>query len=150
MKIEVTQEIAAPPERVWALVSDVTRMGEWSPETIRAVWLDGASAAVAGARFKGTNKLKVARWSTTCTVTEAEPGRSFAFRVGKGPTTWGYHLVATATGCEVTETAEIPDDIGLAEKVLFRLGGVQDRTADLRAAMGRTLERIKAAAEAAP
>jgi uncharacterized protein YndB with AHSA1/START domain len=25
-------DIAAPPERVFGLITDVTRMGEWSPE----------------------------------------------------------------------------------------------------------------------
>ena len=52
----VSIEVAAPPERVYELVSDITRMGEWSPETVKGVWIDGASTPVVGARFKGSNK----------------------------------------------------------------------------------------------
>ena len=35
---EVSVHVAAPPEVVWATVSDVTRMGEWSPEATGATW----------------------------------------------------------------------------------------------------------------
>jgi hypothetical protein len=41
-------EIAAPPEVVYDLLADITRMGEWSPECYRCVWLDGATAAQVG------------------------------------------------------------------------------------------------------
>jgi hypothetical protein len=39
-------DIAAPPERVWALVTDIGRMGEWSPHTVVAQWVDVAGIAV--------------------------------------------------------------------------------------------------------
>ena len=42
MHDSVTVRMAAPPEKVWALVSDVTRIGRYSPETFEAQWLDGA------------------------------------------------------------------------------------------------------------
>ena len=44
-------DIAAPPEAVWDLISDVTRMGDWSPECYRCTWLDGGTGPRAGARF---------------------------------------------------------------------------------------------------
>src|SRR5207245_10630958 len=72
-------QIAAAPEDVYDLITDVTRMGEWSPECYRCTWLDGAGAAVPGARFRGHNKLGRYRWQTTAVITAAEDGRLFAF-----------------------------------------------------------------------
>jgi uncharacterized protein YndB with AHSA1/START domain len=52
---QVSVEIAAPPDAVYDLIADVTRMGEWSPECVRCRWLDGAQEARPGARFRGTS-----------------------------------------------------------------------------------------------
>ncbi|HUS61262.1 MAG TPA: SRPBCC family protein [Acidimicrobiales bacterium] len=143
--------IDASPEDVWALVSDITRMGDWSPETKSAEWVDGATSAVVGARFKGSNKRK-APWSTTCTITEAEPGRCFAFSVGKGETTWRYDLAPSPSGgTDITESFEIVKAPGAVGKALTKLGtGMpwSEREADLVKGMEHTLARIKAAAEA--
>lgn len=45
--------MAATPERIWESVSDVTKIGRYSPETFEAEWLDGATGPVVGARFRG-------------------------------------------------------------------------------------------------
>lgn len=58
-----TVRMDADPERVWDRVSDITRMGEWSPERERAEWLEGTGAAV-GACFRGYNRRGKVRWST--------------------------------------------------------------------------------------
>src|SRR5262245_18234309 len=63
-----TLDIEAAPQTVYALITDVTRMGEWSPETRRAEWVGGATGPAVGARFRGHNKLGIARWSMTPTV----------------------------------------------------------------------------------
>jgi len=68
---EVSMHMDATPEEVWALVSDVTRMGSWSPETTACRWVGGASGPSVGARFRGTNKRGPLLWQTTCTVTAA-------------------------------------------------------------------------------
>jgi hypothetical protein len=149
MRIEVTEQVVATPEAVWALVSDVSRMGEWSPETVKAVWIDGADHATVGARFKGTNRRSLARWSTRCQVIDAIPGKVFTFRVGKGPTTWSYRMSAVGEGCRVTETAHIPDEVSAGERLLYRVLGVKDRPADLRRGMQETLAKLKLVAEAA-
>ena len=50
---EVSLHIDAAPEKVWALVSDVTRIGEFSPETFEARWtprLDRARRSGRGSR----------------------------------------------------------------------------------------------------
>jgi hypothetical protein len=72
-------EIDAPPLTVYQLVSDITRMGDWSPECYRRGWLDGATGATLGARFRRHNRLGGYRWQRTAVVTAADPGREFAF-----------------------------------------------------------------------
>ena len=72
-------EIAAPPQVVYDLIADVRRMGEWSPECYRCEWLDGVSAAVLGARFRGFNRIGRFRWERTALICAAERGREFIF-----------------------------------------------------------------------
>src|SRR5271168_5603593 len=90
VKGSVLVHIAAPPGQVWDLVSDVTRIGEFSPETFEAEWLDGADGPRAGVRLRGhvrRNGVGPVYW-TTCTVLVADPEREFAFAVnGPGGTT---------------------------------------------------------------
>src|SRR4051812_23128472 len=89
-------EIGAAPEAVWGLVADVTRMGEWSPECVRAEWEDGATGPEPGAHFHGYNRAGTYEWDATCVVTDCEPGKVFAFRVPRGdddaPTTWRFEF----------------------------------------------------------
>jgi len=102
-----TRDIAAPAEQVWALVSDLPRMGEWSPENAGGRWVKGATGPALGAVFKGTNKNGLRRWSTTVTVVACEPGKVFEFAVTTGPlpvATWRYEFEDTETGCRVTES----------------------------------------------
>jgi hypothetical protein len=150
---EVTVRVDAPADRLYALVSDVTRMGEWSPETTRCVWLDGATGAEAGARFKGTNARGFVRWSTKPKVVAADPGREFGFvtgHLGRDMTKWTYSFApaGSADATDVTESWELLRDmpfyIRWTERYLMR---VDDRMADLERGMRETLERIKAVAE---
>jgi uncharacterized protein YndB with AHSA1/START domain len=148
-QVTVEREMAAPPERVWSLVSDVTRMGEWSPEASAADWLGGATGPAVGARFKGRNQRGWRRWSTKAEVVEAEPGKAFAFDVTSGPlkvARWGYRLEPTDGGCRVEERWE--DHRGSTIKVLGHLvSGVADRAAHNRAGMEATLESLAKTAE---
>lgn len=147
--VVVSREVAAPAERVWAMVSDVTRMGQWSPENVGGRWLGGASGPTPGARFRGTNRRGWRRWSTRCTVVDADPPRRFAFRVTSGGLAvaeWRYELEPTDAGCRVTET--FVDQRGVLVRTAGRLlTGVADRAAHNRAGMRQTLDAL---AEAAP
>ena len=146
---EVNTHIEAPPEIVYGLVSDVTRMGEWSPENVGAEWLDGATGPAAGARFKGKNKRK-GGWSTKCTITAANPGREFAFDVGKGETTWRYRFEPAGGGTDVIESFEIVKEPGAIGRFFTKLGtGLpwSEREADMVKGMEQTLATLKTAAE---
>lgn len=142
----------ADPDQLWAMVTDITRMGEWSPEAKGAEWLDGASGPAVGARFKGHNRRGRTKWSTTCEVIEAEPGRVFAFAVGgaaKPETVWRYRFTPTDGGVELTESFELVKRLGFFSRLVTRLTiGVRDRRADLEEGARSTLAAIKLAAEA--
>jgi hypothetical protein len=102
-----SRDIAAPADKVWGLVADLPRMGEWSPENQGGKWVKGATGPALGAVFKGNNKNGVRRWSTTVTVVACEPGKVFEFAVTSGPlavATWRYEFEATDDGCRVTES----------------------------------------------
>ena len=145
---EAAEWIAAPPEAVWALVSDVTRMGDWSPETRRAEWVRGAAGPAVGARFRGHNRRGTfQRWATTPRVKVCDPGREFTFVLGIGPlefVTWRYVFEAVDGGTRVTESFTVR---GYA---LYGLLRPRRRERQLVEGMQATLRRLKGAAEAAP
>jgi len=147
--VEVERTIAAAPEKLWGLVSDVTRMGEWSPETVGCEWVGDRKEPVAGARFKGRNQSGWRKWSTVCTVVEAAPGKSFAFDVRAGPfdiSRWEYTCEPADGGTRVTEswTERRPKVMELMSRPIM---GISDRASHNRATMEATLERLAAAAE---
>ena len=142
MQGEATVHIDVAPEKVYEMVSDVTRMGEWSPETVSCQWVDGASGPAVGAKFKGRNKAGIMRWSTTPVVTAAEPGREFAFKTND--TNWRYVFESDGSGTKVTESFEAPHYNAL----LNLIQPARKREPKMVDGMKTTLERIKAAAEA--
>ena len=148
-QVSVTQEINAPSDKVWAMVSDLTRMGEWSPENDGATWLGGAKGPTIGATFRGVNSNGRKKWNTMGTIIEAEPGHVLAFRItaaGFKVAEWRYVFETTATGCRVTETWT--DRRGAIAKTLGKpVSGVADRAAHNHGTMEKTLERLKSAAE---
>ncbi len=152
MRDSVTVHMEAPPDRVWELISDVTRIGEYSPETFEAEWLDGATGPAAGVRFRGHVKRNRIHWPvywTTCTVLTCEPEREFSFGVGsaeKPLNVWGYRLEPTDGGTDVTESFQLADTAPL--RLYWMLfGWARGRTN--REGMRTTLQRIKAQVEKA-
>jgi hypothetical protein len=139
--------IEAAPPTVYELISDITRMGDWSPECYRCDWLDGATTAVEGARFRGHNRLGKVRWHTDAIVTVADPGREFAFttlhKEGREETLWRYGLRQVGAGTEVIESYRFlwcPIANRIAELPI-------PRDKQLRRGIQETLHRIKTAAE---
>ena len=152
MTSEASIHVDAPPEAVYALVSDLPRMGEWSPECVKCEWLDGATGAAVGARFKGHNKRGARRWSTTGVVVEATPGREVAWDVtsvfGLPVARWRYVITPSpGGGSDVTESTD--DRRGRIMKILGTLAsGVSDRKTHNTEGMEETLRKVKATAEA--
>jgi hypothetical protein len=142
--------MAATPERVWELLSDVTRIGRYSPETFEAVWIDGATGPAIGARFRGHVKRngKGPTYWTMCTVSSCEPGRTFAFGVGAADKTplnvWRYDISPAGDGCDVTESFTLEPTWWL-RLYWTLLGWARGKTN--REGMRTTLERIRDDAE---
>lgn len=145
-------EIAAPPQKVYDLVTDVARMGEWSPE---ATGSRGATTKLRpGDKFWGTNKRALAVWVTRCTVVAAEPGVAFEFDVdfaNLGISRWTYVFESTELGCRVTETWIDRREgwLGVPVKAAGQLLIPGERASHNRGTMIVTLERLKQAAESA-
>ena len=149
MHDSVTVHMAAKPEAIWDLVSDVTKIGRYSPETFEAKWVEPATGPAVGAQFRGhvkRNGIGPTYW-TTCTVMACEPGKEFAFGVGNGETplnVWRYVIVPAGDGADVTESFDLAKTFGL--KLYWRLWG-WSRGKVNRNDMRTTLERIKAEVE---
>jgi uncharacterized protein YndB with AHSA1/START domain len=147
---EVSMHMDAPPEKVWALVSDVTRIGEFSPETFEARWTRGSTGPEVGASFKGhvrRNGVGPTYWSP-CQVTRCVENEVFEFAVGTDDVTvnnWGYRLEPDGSGTKVTEYFRLEPMLPLR---LYRsvLGHLRGRTNEK--GMRTTLERMKAVVEA--
>ena len=145
-RIEISRDIAASPELVYAAVSDVTRMGEWSAECYACEWHEGFDGAAVGATFDGHNRNGEHVWVTQGKVIEADPGRAFVFECSMMDfhfSTWGYRFEPIESGCRVTEWS---DDLRPESAYEFsqQMSGIDDRTARNRQTMSLTLERLAA------
>lgn len=147
--VSVSRVIAASPDRIYDLISDLPRMGEWSPENVGGRWMNGASGPVVHARFRGKNRNGWRRWTTTARVVKADRPREFVFQVtsrGFPVATWGYLLEPTPGGTRVTETWT-DDRSRFFAKVTGAAVGVRDRAEFNRTSMERTLAKLAAAVE---
>jgi uncharacterized protein YndB with AHSA1/START domain len=148
-EIEISREIAASPEAVYAAISDVTRMGEWSEECHSCEWHEGVDGPAVGATFDGHNRHGDHEWTSQGKVIEADPGRAFAFECSMMDfhySTWGYRIEPTETGCRVTEwNVDLRPESAM--ELSRQISGVEDRTARNRQTMSGTLERLAAALE---
>lgn len=148
-RIEISRDIAASPDAVYAAISDVTRMGEWSEECYGCEWHDGVTGPAVGATFDGHNRHGDNQWTTQGKVVEADPGRAFSFQCSMFDfhySTWGYRIEPTATGCRVTEwNDDLRPDSAL--ELSKKISGVDDRTERNRQTISGTLERLAAALE---
>jgi hypothetical protein len=152
---QVSVHVDGPPQVVYALVADVTRTPEFSPEILRSTWLDDAAGPVVGARFEAVNKVsRGPAWKNQPVVVAAQPGREFAFsRTEKlaGTLVWRYLLEPDGTGTRLTESYQVTQPITrLGWFIIGRLFGCHDRRAELRAGMDQTLRRIRETAERGP
>jgi Polyketide cyclase / dehydrase and lipid transport len=144
--------IEAPAERIYQLVADLPRMGDWSPECRQVEWLAGSTGPAEGATFIGHNQggpLGLMKWSRRGRVLSADPGRDFAFVTeegGRESTQWRFSLEPVDGGTRVTESYTV--------HWIPRWARIVDvptnRARELREAMRHTLEQLKGAAEGTP
>ena len=139
-------DIDAPPAKVWALISDLSRMPEWSPQT-RKMKLLGSMRV--GAKTVNVNRRGLQAWPTTSTIVAIEPERKLAFRVDLNGTEWSYELEPIDGGTRVVESRRAPNGVKKVSTVLVNamMGGVPSFEEELVDGMNQTLARIKAAAE---
>jgi hypothetical protein len=142
--IEVSRVIAASPETLYDIVSNLPKMGELSPENTGGMWVNGATGPEVGAEFRGTNSRGTKHWATTAVVERADRGREFAFMVHVGPikvARWGYRFEPVDGGTKVTETW---DDLRnwVAKKAGHVTSGVKDRETHNKDTMTVTLGNL--------
>jgi hypothetical protein len=149
LSITVSRVVPASPATAYDLISDITTMSTYSPETVATSWLDGAESPRVGARFKGTNVIGKLRWSTKPTITAAKSGARFAFQVpGPSGPLWSYLFEPVDGGTLVTESMSQTTPSPAFIRFMQRRAGAVDRAADLRRGMIVTLDRLAAAAAA--
>lgn len=145
--LEETIDVAAPPAKVWSLVTDLPRMSQWSPQVVRTIVRGGPVQL--GSRALNINRRGPLVWTTRTKVVAFDPHREFAFRIKENYTIWSFTLEPTETGTRVTQRRRTPDGISDISLKLTRiaLGGQEKFTQELRAGMRQTLERVKAESE---
>lgn len=147
--IQDSIEIAATPAQVWSVVSDLRRMGEWSPQCVRMVVLGREVGQ--GTRTLNLNRQGWKRWPTTARVVVFEPEQTLAFRIPANRTVWTYELEPTddGAGTLLTESRRTPAGVSRLSNALVKasLGGTDPFEASLASGIRRTLERIKVEAE---
>jgi Polyketide cyclase / dehydrase and lipid transport len=151
-KPAVSAEIAvsARPDTLYGLITDLPTLAELTEETYAMWWTEGDSARP-GSVFRGSNRNGVHKWTTTCTVTDAEPGRVFAWNVSTGRVPiahWRYEIADGEGGCRVTESMWDYRP-GWLRRIARLLSGVSDRAAANAEHIDVTLHRLKQRAEAA-
>jgi hypothetical protein len=91
---------------MWERLTDLSRLGNWSPECEHAAWLDDvAPGARTGARFEGRNRFGNGNvGNVVCVVTEADRPRIFAWVVlddhedpGRPGSIWRYELLTAGS-----------------------------------------------------
>lgn len=140
-------DIDAPVAQVWALVSDLRRMPEWSPQC--------RLMKVLGPLRPGTRTVNLNRrgrftfWPTTARLTEVIPEQKLAFKVDVNHAIWSYELQPTDTGTRLVETRHAENGLGAISNAMVTafLGGIPAFEDELVDGMHASLARIKAAAE---
>jgi uncharacterized protein YndB with AHSA1/START domain len=144
LKAEI--EINAPVSKVWSLVSDPSRMPQWSPQ---CRIMKALGPIRPGTRTINLNRRGLLFWPTTSVITEVVPERKFAFRIPINTSVWSYELEPTATGTRLIETRHAENGVTAVSTAVTKaaLGGVDSFEQELLEGMSQGLARIKAAAE---
>jgi uncharacterized protein YndB with AHSA1/START domain len=148
-QLEGTIEISAPVDRVWALISDVRNMADWSPQVSSTRLRAGFDECALGAQFTNRNVHGELEWITHGEIVRFSPEAEISFRIEENWAIWGFHLAPIPGGTRLTQRREAPDGISDLSQQLTDgfLGGTDQFTDTLRVGMRQTLEGIRTAAE---
>ncbi len=109
--VEASVLVAAAPEQIWPLISDIHLIASLSREVQEVQWLPGSTGPTVGARFLARNRHPQAgEWSTTSHVVRCEPPRVFAWAVEDPdhPTAvWRFELTPREGGTELRQWAQL-------------------------------------------
>jgi hypothetical protein len=149
--VEVSQRIAARPQRVWSLIGDPTTMGGITEECTAMEWAPGSTGPAVGARFRGHNRHGRRRWTTTCTIVRYQPGSEVSWDVTFGPLAvarWVYRLEPVGSGDATVVHERYQDHRGVVVRTVGPLlRGTRDADGFNRAHMESTLLALKDRAE---
>ena len=147
LPIAASVDVAAPPETVWEVVSDVTRMPEWSPE-LRRLFVLGNKRPRVGMNMVGINRRGYAVWPTTSKVVRFEPHRAVAWKTRESGATWTYELEETESGTRLSGRRDLPEFTLGTRLMAPVIGGAEGHDEELADGIRATLQRIKATIEA--
>jgi uncharacterized protein YndB with AHSA1/START domain len=144
--LQAQVDINAPVARVWDLISDLSRMPQWSPQCRRMKPLGPVRA---GTRTINLNRSGYLFWPTTCTLTEVIPEQKLAFRVNTNGTVWSYELEPNAEGTRVIESRHAENGVTAVSSLVTKafMGGASNFERELIDGMNASLNEIKSAAE---
>ncbi|MDS1116151.1 SRPBCC family protein [Gordonia westfalica] len=145
--IEESIDIDAPAEKVWPVISDLKRMGEWSPQCKKMI-IRGGSVGL-GTKTVNINRRGPLVWPTTSKVVRFTPNQEIAFRVAENHTVWSYTITPNGSGVTVTERREVNGSTTKVSSFLVDkfMGGTESFEVELKLGMAETLGKIKRAAE---
>jgi len=140
--------VDAPADRVWELLSDLSRMPYWSPELVRMVPLRSGGLRV-GQSYLGINRRKAVVWPSRSVVAVLEPGRSLVWDTKTSGARWVWELTPDGDRTLVVHRRPVPRNLTAISNLFARgfLGGTEGHADELEAGMARTVARLKAAAE---
>ncbi|MGB0099913.1 MAG: SRPBCC family protein [Nocardioides sp.] len=142
-------QVRADPERVWALLTDLSRMPDWSPELVRMVALKPGGLRV-GQWYLGINRRGAVVWPTRSVVVEVDPGRTLTWDTRSSGARWTWEIAADGDTTRVVHRRPVPAGLTRVSQVFapLLLGGSEEHADALEQDMAATVARLKAAAEA--
>ncbi|MBB2890618.1 SRPBCC family protein [Flexivirga oryzae] len=147
--LEVSIEIGAPPAEVWRVVSDLSRMPEWSPQTRKTIIRGGPARQ--GSLMVNVNRKGVRVWATRSKVVAFEPDKRVAWKIKENHAIWSFDLepIGDGTRTKLIERRDVSGDTTKVSKFLVEkfMGGEEDFEQELTTGMRQTLQRIRLAVE---
>ena len=158
--ISLSVQVTADPSTVWQMITDLPKMGDYSPENIGGHWINGATGPAVNAKFRGTNQNGEKQWWTRVKVVACDEERRFTFDVrtpfGVRVSRWSYQITPTPTGCVLTEqwfrvgnwivrNFLGPKVTGREDRPGFNVESIEYTLAAVKARAERTTQQHKAA-----